>query len=109
MIVLMTASQFITPASNHGKEPEPKCDEQPVCADSENHALRFSFGVRSFKLRFSAGRDVVLAGVETGKETMGQQFVRHSQHADFLGSEAHKAREARLAKKGKPLTESRNR
>ncbi len=101
MIILMTASQFITQRQIMAKNQNPAAMNSQYAQTQKIMLYVFPliFAVSSFA--FPLG--VMWYWLASNFWTMGQQFVV-IRNMPTPGSEAHKAREARLAKKGKPLT-----
>jgi len=101
MIVLMTASQFITQRQIMAKNQNPAAMNSQYAQTQKIMLYVFPliFAVSSFA--FPLG--VMWYWLASNFWTMGQQFVV-IRNMPTPGSEAHKAREARLAKKGKALT-----
>ena len=101
MIILMTASQFITQRQIMSKNQNPAAMNSQYAQTQKIMLYVFPliFAVSSFA--FPLG--VMWYWLASNFWTMGQQFVV-IRNMPTPGSEAHAAREARLAKKGKPLT-----
>ena len=101
MIVLMTASQFITQRQIMSKNQNPAAMNSQYAQTQKIMLYVFPliFAVSSFA--FPLG--VMWYWLASNFWTMGQQFIV-IRNMPTPGSEAHAAREARLAKKGKPLT-----
>lgn len=101
MIVLMTASQFITQRQILAKNQNP-------AAMTSQYAQTQKIMLYVFPIIFAISGVAFPLGVMTywlvsNFWTMGQQFIV-IRNMPTPGSEAHKAREARLAKKGKTST-----
>ena len=101
IIVLMTASQFITQRQIMSKNQNPAAMNSQYAQTQKIMLYVFPliFAVSSFA--FPLG--VMWYWLASNFWTMGQQFIV-IRNMPTPGSEAHAAREARLAKKGKPLT-----
>ncbi|MEY4367328.1 MAG: hypothetical protein RLZ28_743 [Actinomycetota bacterium] len=101
MIVLMTASQFITQRQIMAKNQNPAAMNSQYAQTQKIMLYVFPliFAVSSFA--FPLG--VMWYWLASNFWTMAQQFIV-IRNMPTPGSEAHKAREVRLAKKGKPLT-----
>jgi len=101
MIVLMTASQFITQRQIMSKNQNPAAMNSQYAQTQKIMLYVFPlvFAVSSFA--FPLG--VMWYWLASNFWTMGQQFIV-IRNMPTPGSEAHRAREARLAKKGKPLS-----
>jgi len=102
MIVLMTASQFITQLQIVSKNMSPETKASPMFRQQRILLyllpLVFAFSGVAFPL------GVMFYWLVSNFWTMGQQFVV-IRNMPTPGSEAAKAREARLARKGKLVTE----
>ena len=102
MIVLMTASQFITQLQIVSKNMSPETKASPMFRQQRILLyllpLVFAFSGVAFPL------GVMFYWLTSNFWTMGQQFVV-IRNMPTPGSEAAKAREARLAKKGKLVNE----
>ncbi|UOE43400.1 membrane protein insertase YidC [Agromyces larvae] len=102
MIVLMTASQFITQLQIVSKNMSPETKASPMFRQQRILLyllpLVFAFSGVAFPL------GVMFYWLVSNFWTMGQQFLV-IRNMPTPGSEAAKAREARLAKKGKLVTE----
>jgi YidC/Oxa1 family membrane protein insertase len=103
MIVLMTASQFITQLQIVSKNMSPETKASPMFRQQRIllYLLPLVFAVSG--VAFPIG--VMFYWLVSNFWTMGQQFVV-IRNMPTPGSEAAKAREARLAKKGKLVIES---
>jgi YidC/Oxa1 family membrane protein insertase len=103
MIVLMTASQFITQLQIVSKNMSPETKASPMFRQQRIllYLLPLVFAVSG--VAFPLG--VMFYWLVSNFWTMGQQFVV-IRNMPTPGSEAAKAREARLAKKGKLVIES---
>jgi YidC/Oxa1 family membrane protein insertase len=101
LIVVMTVSQFITQRQIMAKNQNPAAMNSQYAQTQKIMLYVFPliFAVSSFA--FPLG--VMWYWLASNFWTMGQQFIV-IRNMPTPGSEAHKAREARLAKKGKPLT-----
>jgi YidC/Oxa1 family membrane protein insertase len=101
MIILMTASQFITQRQIMSKNQNPAAMNSQYAQTQKIMLYVFPliFAVSSFA--FPLG--VMWYWLASNFWTMGQQFIV-IRNMPTPGSEAHAAREARLAKKGKALT-----
>jgi YidC/Oxa1 family membrane protein insertase len=101
MIVLMTASQFITQRQIMAKNQNPAAMNSQYAQTQKIMLYVFPliFAVSSFA--FPLG--VMWYWLAANFWTMGQQFIV-IRNMPTPGSEAHRAREERLAKKGKPLS-----
>jgi len=101
MIIFMTVSQFITQRQIMAKNQNPAAMNSQYAQTQKIMLYVFPliFAVSSFA--FPLG--VMWYWLASNLWTMGQQFVV-IRNMPTPGSEAHKAREARLAKKGKQLT-----
>ena len=98
MVVLMTASQFITQLQIMSKNQSPEMKASPMYRQQRIllYLLPLVFAFSGF--RVPDRRDVLLADLEHLDD--GSAVPRHPEHAD-PGSEAALAREARLAKKNR--------
>jgi YidC/Oxa1 family membrane protein insertase len=103
MIVLMTASQFITQLQIVSKNMSPETKASPMFRQQRIllYLLPLVFAVSG--VAFPLG--VMFYWLVSNFWTMGQQFIV-IRNMPTPGSEAAKAREARLAKKGKLVIES---
>jgi YidC/Oxa1 family membrane protein insertase len=105
MIVLMTASQFITQLQIVSKNMSPETKASPMFRQQRILLyllpLVFAFSGVAFPL------GVMFYWLVSNFWTMGQQFVV-IRNMPTPGSEAAKAREARLAKKGKLVVEDKD-
>jgi YidC/Oxa1 family membrane protein insertase len=103
MIVLMTASQFITQLQIVSKNMSPETKASPMFRQQRIllYLLPLVFAVSG--VAFPLG--VMFYWLVSNFWTMGQQFIV-IRNMPTPGSEAAKAREARLAKKGKLVVES---
>jgi YidC/Oxa1 family membrane protein insertase len=103
MIILMTASQFITQLQIVSKNMSPETKASPMFRQQRIllYLLPLVFAVSG--VAFPIG--VMFYWLVSNFWTMGQQFVV-IRNMPTPGSEAAKAREARLAKKGKLIVES---
>jgi YidC/Oxa1 family membrane protein insertase len=104
MIVLMTGSQFVTQLQIMAKNMSPEAKASPMFRQQRLllYVLPLVFAVSG--ISFPLG--VMFYWLTTNIWTMGQQFIV-IRNMPTPGSEAAKAREARLAKKGKlPATDS---
>jgi len=101
MIILMTASQFITQRQIMSKNQNPAAMNSQYAQTQKIMLYVFPliFAVSSFA--FPLG--VMWYWLASNFWTMGQQFIV-IRNMPTPGSEAHAAREARLAKRGKALT-----
>jgi YidC/Oxa1 family membrane protein insertase len=104
MIVLMTASQFITQLQIVSKNMSPETKASPMFRQQRIllYLLPLVFAVSG--VAFPLG--VMFYWLVSNFWTMGQQFVV-IRNMPTPGSEAAKAREARLAKKGKLIVEEK--
>ena len=104
MIVLMTASQFITQLQIVSKNMSPETKASPMFRQQRIllYLLPLVFAVSG--VAFPIG--VMFYWLVSNFWTMGQQFVV-IRNMPTPGSEAAKAREARLAKKGKLIVEEK--
>ena len=104
MIVLMTASQFITQLQIVSKNMSPETKASPMFRQQRILLyllpLVFAFSGVAFPI------GVMFYWLISNFWTMGQQFVV-IRNMPTPGSEAAKAREARLAKKGKLVVEEK--
>ena len=104
MIVLMTASQFITQLQIVSKNMSPETKASPMFRQQRILLyllpLVFAFSGVAFPI------GVMFYWLVSNFWTMGQQFVV-IRNMPTPGSEAAKAREARLAKKGKLVVEEK--
>ena len=100
MIILMTASQFITQLQIMSKNQSPEAKNSPMFKQQKMllYILPLVFAVSG--VAFPLG--VMFYWLTSNFWTMGQQFLV-IRNMPTPGSEAAKAREARLAKKGKLL------
>jgi len=98
MIVLMTASQFITQLQIMSKNQSPEAKNSPMFKQQKMllYILPLVFAVSG--VAFPLG--VMFYWLTSNFWTMGQQFLV-IRNMPTPGSEAAKAREARLAKRGK--------
>jgi YidC/Oxa1 family membrane protein insertase len=103
MIILMTASQFITQLQIVSKNMSPETKASPMFRQQRIllYLLPLVFAVSG--VAFPLG--VMFYWLVSNFWTMGQQFLV-IRNMPTPGSEAAKAREARLAKKGKLVVES---
>ncbi|MGR0218825.1 membrane protein insertase YidC [Agromyces sp. ZXT2-6] len=103
MIILMTASQFITQLQIVSKNMSPETKASPMFRQQRIllYLLPLVFAVSG--VAFPLG--VMFYWLVSNFWTMGQQFIV-IRNMPTPGSEAAKAREARLAKKGKLIVES---
>jgi YidC/Oxa1 family membrane protein insertase len=104
MIILMTASQFITQLQIVSKNMSPETKASPMFRQQRIllYLLPLVFAVSG--VAFPIG--VMFYWLVSNFWTMGQQFVV-IRNMPTPGSEAAKAREARLAKKGKLVVEEK--
>jgi YidC/Oxa1 family membrane protein insertase len=105
MIVLMTASQFITQLQIVSKNMSPETKASPMFRQQRIllYLLPLVFAVSG--VAFPLG--VMFYWLVSNFWTMGQQFIV-IRNMPTPGSEAARAREARLAKKGKLVVEEKH-
>jgi YidC/Oxa1 family membrane protein insertase len=101
MVIIMTASQFITQLQIMSKNQSPEAKNSPMFKQQRIllYILPLVFAVSG--VSFPLG--VMFYWLTSNLWTMGQQFLV-IRNMPTPGSEAAKAREARLAKRGKPIS-----